>query len=82
MSVTGYVLFYSIYLYFFLSDDYSELKGYSGVSLIHVRTHLDNESDPPSRDKVCRPLACVVLASSETSAQQQYRGVLLSVKVC
>ena len=46
------------------------LKGYSGVSLIHVITHLDTEYNPPSRDKVCEPLAYVVLASSEMTAQQ------------
>ena len=47
------------------------LKGYSCVNLIHVLTHLDSEYDPPSRDKVCGPLAYVVLASSEMTAQQQ-----------
>ena len=51
------------------------LKGYSGVSLIHGLTHLDTEYDPPSRDKVCGLLAYVVLASSETTAQQQYTAV-------
>ena len=72
------------------------LKGYSIVSLIRGLTHLDTEYDPPSWDKVCGPLAYVVLASSETTAQQQYtalrklvvrnlylsRGVVLGVKVC
>ena len=48
------------------------LKGYSDVSLIHSLTHLDTKYDPPSRDKVCGPLANVVLASSETTAQEQY----------
>ena len=39
-------------------------------------SHLDTEYDtPPPRDKVCRPLAYVVLASSETTAQQQYTAV-------
>ena len=51
------------------------LKGYSGVNLIHVLTHLDTEYDPPSRDKVCGQLAYVVLASSETTAQQKYAAV-------
>ena len=46
------------------------LKGYCDVSLIHVLTHLDTEYDPPSRDKVCGPLAYIVLASSETTARQ------------
>ena len=41
----------------------TKLKGYSGVSLIHGLTHLDTEYDPPLRDKVCGPLAYVVLAS-------------------
>ena len=50
------------------------LKGIYGVSLIHALTHLDTEYDPP-RDKVCGPLAYVVLASSETTAQQQYTAV-------
>ena len=47
----------------------TNLKGYSGLNLIHVLTHLDTEYDP-SRDKVCGPLANVVLASSETTTQQ------------
>ena len=49
-----------------------KLKGYSGVSLIHGLTHLDTEYDPPSRDKVCGPLAYIVLASSETTAGSQH----------
>ena len=51
------------------------LKGYSGVSLIHVLTHLDTELDQPSRDKFFRPLANVALASSEMTARQQYIAV-------
>ena len=53
----------------------SVLKGYSSVSLIHVLTHLDMEYDPPLRDKVCGLLVYVVLASSETTAWQQYTAV-------
>ena len=48
------------------------LKGYSCVSLIHVLTYCDTEYDPP---QVCGPLANVVLASSETTTQQQYTAV-------
>ena len=59
----------------FPSQTLGELKGYSSVSLIHGLTHLDTEYDPPLRDKVCGPLAYVVLASSETTAQQQYTAV-------
>ena len=59
-----------------VSDAYNKdvctLKGYSGINSIHVLTHLDTEYDPPSRDKVCRPLRYLVLASSEMAAQQQY----------
>ena len=47
----------------------SWLKGYSGVNLIHTLI------DSLSRDKVCRPLANIVLASSETTARQQYTAV-------
>ena len=38
---------------------------------------LTPSTTPPPRDKVCRPLAYVVLASSETTAQQQYTAVNL-----
>ena len=58
----------------FSSQTLGELKGYSSVSLIHGLTHLDTEYDPPSRDKVCGPLAYVLLAS-EMTAQQQYTAV-------
>ena len=53
----------------------SPLKGYSGVSLIHGLTHRETVLDSLSRDKVCRPLANVVLASSETTARQHYTAV-------
>ena len=49
------------------------LKGYSSVNLIHGLTH--RKTDSLSRDKVCRPLANVVLASSETTARQQHTAV-------
>ena len=42
------------------------LKGYSGVNLIHGLTHRETVLDSLSRDQVCRLLANVVLASSET----------------
>ena len=40
------------------------LKRYSCVSLIYGLTHRETVLDSLSRDKVCRPLAYVVLASS------------------
>ena len=43
----------------------ADLKGYSGVSLIHGVTHCETVLDSLSRDQVSRPLANVVLASSE-----------------
>ena len=51
------------------------LKGYSCVSLIHGLTHLDTKYAPPPWDKVFGPLAYVVLACSEMTAQQQYTAV-------
>ena len=51
------------------------LKGYSDASLIHGLTRRETVLDSISRDKVCRPLANVVLASSETTARQQYSAV-------
>ena len=48
------------------------LKGYSGLSLIHGLTYCEAVLDSLSRDQVCRPRADVVLASSETTARQQY----------
>ena len=54
---------------------YLILKGYSGVSSIHGLTHRETVLDSLSRDTVCRPLAYVVLASSETTTRQQYIAV-------
>ena len=51
------------------------LKGYSGVNLIHGLTHPETVLDSLSRDQVCRALANVVLASSETTARQHYIAV-------
>ena len=51
------------------------LYRYSGVSLIHCLTHRETVLGSLSRDKVCRPLANVVLASLETTARQQYIAV-------
>ena len=54
---------------------HSFLKGYSCVNLTHGLTHHETVLDSLSRDKVCRPLANVVLASSETTARQKYIAV-------
>ena len=51
------------------------LKRYSGVNLIHSLTQRETVLDSLSRDKVCRPLANVVLSTSETTAQQHYIAV-------
>ena len=51
------------------------LKGYSGVSLIHVLTHSETVWDSPSRDQVSRPLIYEVLSTSKTTARQQYTAV-------
>ena len=51
------------------------LKGYSSVNLFHGLTHCETVLDSLSRDQVCRPLANIDLASSETTAWQQYIGV-------
>ena len=56
-----------------MHENHPTLKGYSGVSLIHGLTHRETLLDSLSR--VCKPLANVVLASSETTARQHYIAV-------
>ena len=52
------------------------LKVYSGVSLIHGLTHSETVLDSLPRDKVCRPLANLVLASSDMGPNIKLPAVL------
>ena len=48
----------------------------NGVFFCHGLTHCETVLDSLLRDKVSRPLANVVLASSETTTRQHYTAVM------